>query len=472
MLMIILQTAILLTLHCTNGLFLGIPCNRAISDISSWRRSSFLHSSNKHVETVDKEHSKQRIDKFLSGLSVGRSRSYFNALCERGLVKVNNKVVSKSYKISDGDIVEFVVEEAVTTDLNAEDIPLDILYEDKHIIAINKPQGMVVHPAPGSPNGTFVNALLHHLGSSAQPLLDSVRVPVEDVASDQREDGELVELPETPEAAAAVAACLRPGVVHRLDKGTSGVLIAGKNPEAVSRLSRLFSNRKIRKVYLTVCVGNPGEATITKPIGRHQKNRQLMATVEDPSRGKFAVSHVRTIAFDGKLSAALVRIETGRTHQIRVHLRERRTPIIGDTAYGNPDWNRRLEKTGEVQRPLLHAYLTEFVHPFTGEKVLLKAPIPADMKNILGKLEVPGITRKEINIVDHGSCLLAEHISTSFPCDKEDHPHASLETSYPLGVNGEGFVPEDRVSFEELPWTDQELPEVDWKEVDPITKRK
>lgn len=419
--------------------------------------------STKYAESVGKEHAKQRIDKFLSELSIGRSRSYFNGLCDRGLVRVNNKVVSKSYKVCDGDLVEFEVEETVINNVNAENIPLDVLYEDENIIAINKPQGMVVHPAPGSPNGTFVNGLLYHLGAAAQPLLDSVRINVDD------EQGEALDLPETPEAAAAVAASLRPGVVHRLDKGTSGVLLAGKNPEAVSRLSQLFANREVRKVYLTVCVGNPGEATINKAIGRHQKNRQLMTVVEDESKGKFALSHVRTLAFDGKLSAALVRIETGRTHQIRVHLKERRTPIVGDSAYGNADWNRRLEKTGEAERPLLHAYETEFVHPFTGETMLLRARLPPDMMALITKLEAPGITRREMQVLNKDTCLLEGHISTTFDCDKTGVAPSAASTA--TGIRGDGFVPEERVAFEELHWTEQDLPEVDWQDIDPTTKR-
>jgi 23S rRNA pseudouridine1911/1915/1917 synthase len=413
------------------------------------------------------------MDVYLSGLSCGRSRSYFNGLCERGLVTVNQKQVSKSYKVCNGDVVQFEIEDTVVNNVEAEDIPLDILFEDENIIAVNKPQGMVVHPAPGSPNATFVNGLLFHLGTGAQQLIDSVKVSTLGIAQGGNEDKEdddddkvALDLPETPEAAAAVAASLRPGVVHRLDKGTSGVLIAGKNPEAVSKLSQLFAAREVRKVYLTVCVGNPGEATINRAIGRHQKNRQLMTAVDNDSNGKFALSHVRTIAFDGKLSAALVRIETGRTHQIRVHLKERRTPVVGDAAYGNADWNRRLLKTGEADRPLLHAYETEFVHPFTGETVLLQAPIPPDMMAILGKLEAPGITRKDMQVIDRERCLLEGHISTAFKCDEADHVSRA-----PTGVTGQGFVPEERVAFEELHWTEQELPDVHWKDVDSKTKR-
>lgn len=422
----------------------------------------------KYIDHVTKVDEKKRIDVYLSNLSMGRSRSYFNNLCERGMVRVNNKVVTKSYKVCDGDVIEFEVEEKTISSVKAENIPLDILFEDEHIIAINKPQGMVVHPAPGSPNATFVNALLHHLGSDAQPLLDSVELATKNDNDEILEEDEgIIDLPETPEAAAAAAKSLRPGVVHRLDKGTSGVLIAGKHPEAVSRLSQLFAERRIRKVYMTICVGNPGEATICEPIGRNPKNRQLMTAVKDLDKGRYALSHVRTICFDGKLSAALVRIETGRTHQIRVHLKERRTPIVGDTAYGNADWNRKLSKTGEVDRPLLHAYETEFTHPFTQEQVLLRAPVPSDMFSMLKKLEAPGVTRNDVQVLDKEKRLLLDHVSTVFPCDTSGYnAHAKQ------GIQGAGFVPQDRVAFDELHWTEQLLPEVNWKDVEDHTTRK
>jgi len=171
--------------------------------------------------------------------------------------------------------------------------------------------------------------------------------------------------------------CTSPG-----GQGTTGVLLAAKHPEAVTKLSALFAKRDIRKVYLAVCVGHPGDTTIVEPIGRCRKNRQLM-TVYDGPPGKPALTHVRTLAFDGKISAALLRIETGRTHQIRVHLKERRTPIIGDDAYGSAEWNKKLLRSDSVRRPLLHAYETEFTHPFTGENVVIRAPVPDDMSGVL-----------------------------------------------------------------------------------------
>jgi 23S rRNA pseudouridine1911/1915/1917 synthase len=190
------------------------------------------------------------------------------------------------------------------------------------------------------------------------------------IANDMSDIDELIDLPETPEAASATPMSLRPGIVHRLDKVTSGVLIAAKSTDAVAKLSALFAQRKIRKVYLAICVGHPGETTLVEPIGRSQRNRQLMTVYEGPP-GKPAVTHVRTICFDGKISAALVRIETGRTHQIRVHLKHRRTPILGDEDYGNREWNNKIFRSDKINRPLLHAYETEFEHPFTGAYMLI-----------------------------------------------------------------------------------------------------
>lgn len=398
---------------------------------------------------------KQRIDVFLSSILPARSRSFLGDLCDKGSVTVNDRVVTKSYKVASGDVISYAIQEKEVSRVTPENIPLDILYEDDDIIAVNKPHGMVVHPAPGSPNATFVNALLFHLGPSATRLLDDLPgftaavvagleepdyVPGKESESGPDVDLEAeldLDLPETPEAAVASHVSLRPGVVHRLDKGTSGVLLAGKHPEAVAKLMGLFAARKVSKIYLAVCVGHPGEATIVEPIGRSIKNRQLM-TVYDGPPGKPAVTHVRTLAFDGKLSVALVRIETGRTHQIRVHLKERRTPIAGDEAYGNPEWNRKLARSDAVFRPLLHAYETVIEHPFTGKQLVIRAPLPKDFSDILRKLSP-------------ADPLLDAHSLLTVPTD--------VAGKGP-GEQGKGFVPMDRLVLKEEEWTSWELPEV------------
>jgi 23S rRNA pseudouridine1911/1915/1917 synthase len=231
---------------------------------------------------------------------------------------------------------------------------------------------------------------------------------------------------------------MRPGIVHRLDKGTSGVLIAGKTLDAVAKLSSLFAQRKVRKVYLSVNVGHPGDATIVEPIGRSTKNRQEMCVYDVMPPGKPATTHVRTLVFDGKVSTALVRIETGRTHQIRVHLRHRRTPIIGDDIYGNVEWNRKYLRSYGVRRPLLHAYETEFEHPFTGAKVVLTAPVPTDLAEVIRRM-----TTTEKPLLDSASCLT---------CSTEVKGKAP-------GERGRGFVPLDRLVMDDENWTDVELPE-------------
>ncbi len=396
-----------------------------------------LHSAIVTSESFSPDKTKERLDTYLAQAFPQFSRSYLSDLCEKGKVEVNSKIQkTKSFKVSAGDTVSIDVE-IVTPDTTVvpECIPLDILYEDEHIIAVNKPKGMVVHPAPGSPNGTFVNALLYHLGPLAQNLLKNESVFSSNVDD---EDIEELDLPETPEAAKASPVSLRPGIVHRLDKGTSGVLLAGKHPEAVAKLSALFSKREIKKIYMAIAIGHPGEATIVNPIGRSMKNRQLM-TVYDGPPGKAAITHVKTIAFDSKLSAVLVRIETGRTHQIRVHLKERRTPIAGDEAYGNPEWNKKLGKSDGVDRPLLHAYETCFVHPFTNKEIKLQAPIPSDMTNLMKKLTV-----QSQSLIDPATNLLT--VTTDV---KGKEP----------GEKGKGYIPYDRLQFEEDSWvTDNLLP--------------
>jgi len=386
---------------------------------------------------------KQRLDIYLANTLPEHSRSFLSDLCEKGSVLVNDKIQSKKYRVSCGDYIKIEIENKETSSVEPENIPLDILYEDEHIIAINKPPGMVVHPAPGSPNNTFVNALLYHVGAdAAKNLIDglSQNIFYDSDSDNDNEDIDIdIDLPETPEAAKATPITLRPGIVHRLDKGTSGVLIAGKHPDAVAKLSALFAQRKISKIYLAICIGHPGDTTIVEPIGRSTKNRQLM-TVYDGPPGKPAITHVRTLAFDGKMSAALVRIETGRTHQIRVHLKERRTPIVGDEAYGNKDWNKKISRSNQVNRPLLHAYETVFTHPFTNEKIILNAPIPNDITNVMIKLTTPMMP-----LINDKSLL----IGTTEVKGRE--PGEKIQSS--------GYVAIDRITYEDEHWTTYELPE-------------
>jgi 23S rRNA-/tRNA-specific pseudouridylate synthase len=355
-------------------------------------------------------HEKYRLDSFLSERFSQYSRNQIGKMCEVGLVKVNGISKNKSYKIHRNDFIEFSMVDNQISEIQPENIPLDIIYEDHHILAINKPKGMVVHPAIGSPNGTFVNALLHHLGAkkaddwfsrdfvtrldkkgesqilSLEPdLLTLSESEMEDEDGDVSDPLGVLDLPETPEAARASPLYLRPGIVHRLDKGTSGVLLAAKNPVALAKVSKLFAQREVSKTYLAICVGHPGDTTITEPLARSTKNRQIM-TVWDGPEGKLAITHTRTLCFDGRLSVVLVRIETGRTHQIRVHLQHRRTPILGDSTYGNLAWNKRFGASYGINRPMLHAYETQLVHPFTQKTVCLTAPLPEDFRTIMAAI--------------------------------------------------------------------------------------
>jgi 23S rRNA pseudouridine1911/1915/1917 synthase len=276
-----------------------------------------------------------RLDRLLVQTFPTHSRTYFQYLIGSGLVLVNGSPVKKRETMDVGDEIEVCFQLTPELSLAAENIPLDILYEDDHLIAINKPAGMVTHPAPGHPNGTFVNALLYHCKT----------------------------LPETD--------TLRPGIVHRLDKDTSGVLIAAKTTECHQKLVEMFSSRQMTKHYIAICVGNPGDRTIDEPIRRHPTRRQEMHV--DPA-GKPAISICRVLKSEGELSWAQVQLITGRTHQIRVHLKHVGTPILGDPVYGRPGAN---EKYG-ITRQLLHAKTLSLKHPITGAPLNLEAPIPAD----------------------------------------------------------------------------------------------
>lgn len=255
----------------------------------------------RHDFVVPPEAKATRLDVFLASSLPQYTRTFMASQCEKGNVMVNSKAQSKHYKVSNGDNVWIEVATAEVSDVAPENIKLDIIYEDDYMLAANKPVGMVVHPAVGTPNGTFANALLYHLGANASQLLTSEPAANNPDMSDAA-SSEGMDEPQTH---------LRPGIVHRLDKGTSGVLLAGKTPQSVAALSKLFAMRQVRKVYIAVCLGHPGETTIDKPIGRSVKYRQQMCTYSG-APGKPAVTHVRTLCFDGRLSVCLMRIETGR----------------------------------------------------------------------------------------------------------------------------------------------------------------
>lgn len=301
----------------------------------------------------------ERLDKVLAKrFSQAGSRTYFQFLIDEGKVLLNGAPIKKRNKAKEGDEVEIEFVLTAELELKPENIPLDIVYEDEFLLVINKQPGMVVHPGAGHWTGTFVNALLYYckeaFSASERQAFDH----------------------SNPQQA------LRPGIVHRLDKDTSGLLIAAKTPLAQQRLIEMFTNRQVHKEYLVICIGNPGTGDIDAPIGRHPTNRKLMAVVEEG--GRKALTHHRVIAYNSKLSLVNVIIATGRTHQIRVHMKHRGHPVLGDDVYGLPHVNEQYGAT----RQQLHAHLLRFTHPITGKLIELKAEIPQDMQKILEKYKL------------------------------------------------------------------------------------
>ena len=294
---------------------------------------------------VSDEEAELRLDKLLALRFPEYSRQYFQYLIRERLVLVNGSLVKKAAKLEEGDEIE--IEFAVTPEISLEPeaIELEILFEDDDLIAVNKPAGMVVHPAVGNWSGTFVNALLYHCKS----------------------------LPE--------GGALRPGIVHRLDKETSGVLVAAKNARSQQLMVEKFANRQIEKEYLAICVGNPGDRLIEGNIGRHPVRRKEMAILE--GKGREARTRCESLAHNSALSLVRLFPETGRTHQLRVHLKAVGTPILGDSVYGIPSMNKKFN----AQRQMLHARRLRFNHPSRKEEIELKAPIPQDMEKIINQID-------------------------------------------------------------------------------------
>lgn len=294
---------------------------------------------------ITEEEAGERLDKILAQrFQNTQSRSYFAMLIEEHQVLLNGFIVKKRIQPKAGDEVQINWILTPEIGLHPENIPLDILYEDDQIIAVNKPAGMVVHPAIGNWSGTFANALLYH----CQSLPDQTS--------------------------------LRPGIVHRLDKDTSGVIIAAKTATAQQKLVEKFAARQVQKEYLAICIGNPGNVEIINHIGRHPVDRKRMAVVE--TGGKAAHTICQTIACDGKFSVVRITLATGRTHQIRVHLKHQKTPILGDNIYGNSVVNAKHH----VTRQLLHAQSLRLLHPISQLPLVIEAPLPEDIKFWVDKI--------------------------------------------------------------------------------------
>ncbi len=291
---------------------------------------------------ISHEEKGERLDKVLKNRYPPFSRTYFQFLIEEGAILVGGDIVKKRTILYPGDEIEinFILTPAI--DLTPQNIPLDILFEDDHLLAINKPSGLVVHPAPGHYRDTFVNALLYHCKGN-----DFLK-----------ED-------------------LRPGIVHRLDKDTTGVLLAAKTRQAHQLLIEQFANRSIHKTYFAFCVGNPGNCTIDAPLARHPTKRKEMAVI--PFKGKEAITLCKTLRYNDKIAFVELQLITGRTHQIRVHLQHICTPVLGDPIYGSHSANHLWN----IHSQLLHAAQITLLHPVTKIPLLITAPLPSRMESIL-----------------------------------------------------------------------------------------
>jgi len=289
--------------------------------------------------------SEERLDVFIAR-EADISRSQAADLLQSGAVTLNGKPLKKNARTITGAVYELVLPEPETVDIIAQDIPLSVVYEDGDVIVIDKPKGLVVHPAPGHSDGTLVNALLHHCGSSLSGI-----------------NGQL-----------------RPGIVHRIDKDTSGLLIVAKNDHAHRLLADQLADHSLSRVYEAIVCGRFKEpsGTIDAPIGRHPADRKKMAVVQKDGRN--AVTHYEVIAEYRGYSHIRCRLETGRTHQIRVHMASVGHPILGDMIYGH----KKPELGQETQ--CLHARQLKFVHPSSGEPMELSCPLPEYFSNLLDKL--------------------------------------------------------------------------------------
>jgi 23S rRNA pseudouridine1911/1915/1917 synthase len=302
---------------------------------------------------------KKRLDTFLSQQNLPVSRSRIKRLIDAKLIQVNDISPKAGLRIKEGDLIRVSIPEPTPADPSPENIPLDIIYEDRSIIAINKPPGLVIHPAPGNYSGTLVNALLYH---------------VRDLSG--------------------IGGVIRPGIVHRLDKNTSGVLVVAKNDLAHQSLADQFEKHSITRKYIAIVYGNfkDKKGTIASCIGRHLIDRKRMST--KTKKGKEAITHWRVIEPFKETSLLEISLETGRTHQIRVHLADIQHPIIGDPVYCSKKKlltlkdNRLRKRLKSLNRQALHAYLLGINHPINEEYMEFIAPMPEDMEETLNMLRL------------------------------------------------------------------------------------
>ena len=304
-----------------------------------------IRMESKLIIDVPDEETGERIDSFLSG-KTDFTRTRIQQLIKDRNITVNGKPTKSSYKIEENDEIAIEVPEVETTEIKPENIKIDIVYEDSDIAVINKQAGLVVHPAHGHYSGTLVNAILYH---------------IKDLSGINGE--------------------IRPGIVHRLDKDTSGLIVIAKNDKVHTALTEMFQEKKIRKTYLAILKGklNKSEGKIVTQIGRDKNDRKKMTVIDDITKGKNAITNYRVISQNNLFTLVKVNIETGRTHQIRVHMRYLGYPILGDSVYGRKD---------NEKRQMLHAYKLEFLHPVTGCQMEFTGEIPEDFQKALKKSDL------------------------------------------------------------------------------------
>ena len=298
------------------------------------------------MEKIVADLENMRLDAYISSKKTNLSRTNIQRLIEEGNILVNSQKKKISYKVQIGDNIEINIPEAKETSIKAENIPVEVVYEDNDIIVVNKPKGMVVHTANGNPDGTLVNAIMAMCKGSLSGI-----------------GGEI-----------------RPGIVHRLDKDTSGLLIVAKNDLTHINMSNQIKDRQVKKIYIALVKGNinENEATINMPIGRSTKDRKKMAVRKD---GKEAITHFKVLKRYKNYTLLEVKIDTGRTHQIRVHMAEIGHPVLGDMVY-----SKGKNEFG-VEGQMLHSKSLDFKHPITGREMHLEAKLPEYFEEVLEKLD-------------------------------------------------------------------------------------
>ena len=299
-----------------------------------------------NIFIVDESTDHIRIDKYLNELLPDQSRSYIQKLLKDGRILVNNSIIKPNYKVKADDRIQIDIPEPIEANIEAENIPLDIIYEDNDVLIVNKPKEMVVHPAPGNYSGTLVNALMYHCKDSLSNI----------------------------------NGVLRPGIVHRIDKNTTGCLIVCKNDQSHNFVADQLSEHSINRIYVGIVCGvlKDDEGTIDAPIGRNKRDRKLMSVNED---GKRAITHYKVLKRFRDYTLVQFKLETGRTHQIRVHMAHINHPLLGDDQYGRQKCKFNL--TGQC----LHAKTIGFIHPSTKEYVEFEVDEPEYFKHLIDILE-------------------------------------------------------------------------------------